>query len=333
MITTVLPLAALLASPGWTASRFVTDLRKAESRKEPDERVEWYSRAIEEWDPKEDPNLLAQCRFGRGQARVELWRFSEAEPDLAKALELDPGNHRARLLRGQALLELGRAEAAVEDLIDYTGMEPDDEQGWLSLAQAKLKLGREDQALKACRRAQKVEDADSRAWLCEGRVLLARRDWAAAEAALTSAAGKAPSLPETFAERAVSRVAQGRHEQAVKDYQAALAAYEAELKDLSERAAPQPRQKARRQETARAYFGSGRVREFLSQVPQAIADYQRACELGHDDACARLQALAPEQAAARAKPAPPPAPAPPKPAKRKRLPAPRSDPGERIYGS
>ena len=333
----VAALAALSLSRAWAASLFVTDLRKAESRKEPDERVEWYTRAIQAFDASEDRMLLAQCHFGRGQARVELWQFAQAEPDLTKALDLDAANNRSYLLRGRARLELGQNAAAARDLAQYVGLQPDDEEGYLYLSRAQLKLSRDRQALDTCLKAEKLDDADGRAWLCEGRARMARRDWEGALGALATAQKRQPPrLPDAAAESAVCQVALGRHERALAEYDKALPDFETELADLCARGAPPPQLQARQQDAARAYFGRGRVREFLTQRAGALADYDRACALGHAPACARAEALRPESAKAR--PAPPAAapavePPPSKPAKRKRSRAPSSDPGERIYGS
>lgn len=316
-------LAALSASQAWAASPFVANLRKAESRKEPDERAEYYTRAIDAWGPSEDRMLLGQCRFGRGQARVELWQFAAAEPDLTQALEIDPGNKRAKLLRGRARFELGRYGEAAKDLADYIGAQPDDEEGYLELSQVQLKQARSGQAVTTCLQAEKLDEADGRAWLCEGRARMARRDWDDAAAAFTTALSKPkPPVADAYAGRAVCRVAQGRSADALKDYDGAVPAYEDGLKTLGDRKAPAPELKAYQQETARAYFGRGRLHEFLSQPEPALADYRRACALGHDEACARTQALAPA-----------PKPEAAKPPKRKRWRAPSNDAGERIYGS
>jgi hypothetical protein len=44
--------AALTAPPASAASKFVQNVHKAQSRKEPLERVEYYTRALDAWDPE-----------------------------------------------------------------------------------------------------------------------------------------------------------------------------------------------------------------------------------------------------------------------------------------
>ena len=296
------------------ASLFVQNWRKAESRAEPAERIEYYNRAIRAWGPAESGSLLGQCHFGRGQAFLELWRFAEAEPDLSRTLELDPNNSKAYLLRGKARARLSKLNEAAQDLIEYLARTPADQDGLMSLAEVHLKTGRANAAMKTCKTAQQAETSDGRAWLCEGRAWMARKQWSAAERALNAADEKSNHrLADALAERAVCRVAQGRHAQALKDYTAALGLLEARLQELSRQETPQAARADQQQTTARVFYGRGRVHEFLLQASEAQADYQQACRLGHDQACAR-------------------APLPKSVKPRRRAPNPDNNAGERIYG-
>lgn len=317
-------LAALCAPavcrPAWAASKFVKNLHKAESRKEASERLEYYTRALDSWDDAEGSELLAQCYFGRGQALVELWRFSDAEPDLSKVITMDQLNNKAWLLRGKARLRQDKIGEAVSDLVEYAGREPADVDGLDTLAQAQLKAGRGDLALKACKLAQEADASDARGWLCEGRVMMDRKDWQAADKALSLADDKSGhGSTETLLDRAVCRVALGRDEAALKDYGTAVPLMEARLLRLRHESAPPPALTEQTEGTARAFYGRGRVEEFLAQNEAALADYTSACNLGHDEACARADALAPQK--------------PHKPPKRKKIKNPDSEPGDRIYGS
>ena len=331
---------AATATPSWAANRFIENLHKAQARREPGERLEYYDRAVKTWEPADGMPLLGQAHFGRGQARVETWQFSAAEPDLTKALDLDPANAKCYLLRGQVRIKLAKYNEAAQDLAEYIGRNPSDVDGLLSLSQAQLKAGRKDAALSACRLAQQTAPAEARAWLCEARVWMARKVWASAASALDAADEKARHrLPEALTERAVCRVAQGRHEQALSDYSAALALYDERLQDLPRRAAAQPEIAEQRQTSARTYYGRGRVLEFMVRPADAVLDYQQACRLGHAPACERAEALAPKAVEARPHPKSPPAVPSLKPEqaprspKRRKTPAPASDPGPRIYGS
>lgn len=331
--------AALSAPPAWAATKFVQNVHKAQSRKEPAERVEYYRRALDAWEPAEGNSMLAYCHYGRGQALAELWRWEEAEPDLSKALEKDPVNAGAYLLRGRVRLRLNRMSEASQDLLEYVGRKPLDVSGLVLLSEAQLRLGRGDAALKTCRMAQQAEPEDPRGFLCEGRALMARKDWAGAERVLSLADQRAKGgLADAPLERAVCRVAQGRHEDALADYARALPLLEESLGDLPGDA-PKPQADELRQATARAYYGRGRVLEFLIKREEALADYTRACGHGHAQACERAAGLA-QRDEPRPKRKAPPAhtirlpetPEPPKRAKPRQS-HPDEDPGERIYGS
>lgn len=317
---------ALLAGAALWASAstpFVQNLQKAQTRAEADERIEYYGRAIKTWEPADSMPLLGQAHFGRGEGLVERWRFEEALADLDKAVELDPGNARAYLLRGRARARLGRSSEALADLIEHAGRNPTDVEGLVELSAAQLKVGRGDAALKTCRMAQQADAEDFRGFLCEGRALMARKDWAAADRALSTADRVAKSRSgDALAERGVCRVALGRHEDALKDYTGAVEAFDADVEGQP-RSTPEPAKAELRDRSARVLFGRGRVNEFLSHPDQALGDYLRACELGHKQACARAAALSPS---VEVKPEPERKP------KKRRAPAPESDPGDRIYG-
>jgi tetratricopeptide (TPR) repeat protein len=312
---------ALLAVPCEAASKLVENLHKAQSRTDAPERFEYYDRAVKAWEPSDGSALLGQARYGRGQALVDLWRFDQAEPDLAAALETDPANARAYLARGKSRLRLGRYKDAVQDLSEYAGRNPSDVEGLALLAQAQLKSGRAEAALATCRAAQQASPEDARGWLCEGRVWMERREWLRADAALTASDEKAAHrLSDALLDRAVCRVALTRREAALGDYTAAIALDEPRLVDHRRRGSPQPEQDERRQIHARSFYGRGRVLEILARPGEALPDYERACGLGHDQACDRAASLgaAPKE--------------PPPPAKRRKAPAPSGDPGTRIYG-
>ena len=339
-MTALIIAATFSLQPGWAASKFVQNLHKAESRKEPNERVEYYTRAIDAWEPAEGNSLMGACRFGRGEALVELWKFAEAEPDVALTGPIsrgDVGTVARHLAALAGTPELGRNNEAALDLLEFAGRNPADVDGLVTLADAQLKAGRGDAAMKACKLAEQAEPSDFRGWLCEGRALAARRDWPGAERAFAAADDRAEHRAAApLLERAVTLVAQGRHELALTDYSAAIPLLDALLETLPHDRAPAPAVAEHRQNTARAYYSRGRVREFLVQPELALADFETACRLGHDQACERADALAPqaEHKPKRAAPsaAPEPVPEKSKREKRRKVNNPDSDPGERIYG-
>jgi hypothetical protein len=77
---------------------------------------------------------------------------------------------------------------------------------------------------------------------------------------------------------------------------------------------------------ALAYYGRGRVRDYLGQPAEALADYLEACGLGYEPGCSRADALeAGGQASVSDK-------RPARKPKRRKLRRPDGNAGDRIYG-
>jgi tetratricopeptide (TPR) repeat protein len=102
---------------------------------------------------------LAECGLER----------PEAEASLTRALELDPGLSRARLMRGAARLLVGRAADARADLERFAGEEPRAALGFLLLGLAEERLGARARAAKAYARAWENDKVCSAACLLRAR--------------------------------------------------------------------------------------------------------------------------------------------------------------------
>jgi tetratricopeptide (TPR) repeat protein len=334
-------LAAALA-PARASDEFLSLMHKAESRKEMPDRAEYFDRAIKAWQPEDGQELLAHCHLRRGEARYELFAFQEAEPDLSKAVELDPGSARAYYLRGRIRARDGRLDAALADLKEYALIKDEDVEGWLAVGDAQAKLSRWDAALEAYKRAEQLDPADFRVALGQARVWMARKDWPRAHERLDAAdEASRHRAPEVFLERAVCGVAVGQTDQALEDYTKALPLFDRKLEDLKRSRAHPVAVQEMREKAAHAYYGRGRLNEFLVRLHEAADDYQTACELGHKQACERLasvkqyaskEATATEAPREKQKDAAK-VPEAPKEKKRRRLPRADSDPGDRIYAN
>ena len=331
-------LAVMLGAAGaWGETEFLKNMHKAEGRREPEERIEYYSRALRAWEPSDGSELLANCHFRRGEARFERYEFDEAEPDLSKSIELDPGNARAYLLRGRVHLRRGRAAEAARDFSAYTAFSPQDIEGFLALGEARQKNGQFNAALRAYDRGAALDPSDWRPAFGVGRAWMARKRWEQALEQLDKADEAARhSSPEVLSERAVCRVALGQHQKASYDYNDAIAVHDRKLQDMARARAMDAAVVEYQIQVARAYFGRGRLNEFLVRPREAIADYVEACRLGHKEACGRAEALA-GRAEVKPKAAAPKEKGPETPKKvekrRKRLPKPGSESGERIYAN
>lgn len=316
-------LAALaLASAAASADDFIKLVRKAESRGEASERIEYFTRAIEAWREPHATSLLASCHLGRGEAHHQKGDDKKALSDLGRAIDLDPRSAPAYLLRGRIHLAAGRPAAAAKDLAEYAGLESEDLEALLLLGEAERLAGHLDASLHAYKAAATLEPQDYRPALGRGRTLMAARDWRQAKDALDLAAKlSGQKEPEVFAERAVAWVALKKTADALDDYGSAVKLFERRLDGL--RKGPELTKASAR--AARAYYGRGRLWENAGDAPKARPDYEAACRLGHAAACRRAAALAPVPApAARAEPKP-------KPKPRPAIDDAESDPGERIY--
>ena len=131
MISWILPVALGLGQ-AWAGGQFLDALRKAESRSEPVEKIEYYSRAIRAWNATHGNALLANCHFRRGEAYFERREFQLAQSDLSKTIELDPRNARAYFLRGQISLKSSKFSPAERDFSECVGLEPEDSEGWFA---------------------------------------------------------------------------------------------------------------------------------------------------------------------------------------------------------
>lgn len=260
--------AALVLALAAGAGDFLQLQRKAEARREPAERVEWFSRAISAWTEAHGRALLANCHLRRGEAYAELGQEARALADLDKAAELDSRSAPAYLLRGRLRLKQGKAKAAARDLSEYAALAPEDIEGFLLLGEARRKAGELAASLKAYASAAQLEPLDYRPALGRGLTLMKARDWSEAERALDLAVRLSKSRePQAFIERAVTRVALRRKEEAVSDYTDALALAE----------------------DARAYYGRGRL-------TGSQDDLKAACRLGHRKACALIKPEPPKPA-------------------------------------
>jgi tetratricopeptide (TPR) repeat protein len=339
----LLAVAASLTRPGWAAGEFVKNLHKAESRKDPVERVEYLDRAIKAWEPGNGTPLLSHALLLRGESRYWQLEHEAAEPDLTKAIELDPGTALAYGLRGRIQLRRGKLAEASRDLREFTALKSEDIDGWVRLGEAYTKAGSLDEALRALRRAEQLDPADWRAAHGLARVSMAAKRWNEGLERLASAASLAKGkTADILVDRAVCLVALGRPEQALKDYGEALPLHDLLVSQLSRGNGRRLEAVEAQEKAARAYFGRGRVNQFLAQIRPAHEDYSEACRLGHEQACAKAAELAellkkePERKPVENAELEPPAAEEPRPApkpRRRRAPPPDSDTGDRIYAN
>ncbi|HEX4047506.1 MAG TPA: hypothetical protein VH309_06710 [Elusimicrobiota bacterium] len=324
---TSLALLLLLARPA-LGSDFLEALHRADAREAKDpERIEFAARAIRAWRPSDGDELLADAYFRRGEGEFAAWQDAAADADLTQALARDPRNAAALLLRARARLRAGRFAEAEKDFADDVAAHPDDGEGWLGLSEARVARGlpRADRpALQALAKAELLLDpGDPRPKIAEGRAQAAAGRLLKALNALDEAVadGKG-SLPEALAWRARVKADLRDPRGARDDGGRAAESFEALFAEERRAGAPGPALEAARSDAADARFRRGRAEEALALPADAVKDYELACDLGRDDACARAQELTPKNA-----------PAAPRPKRRRFRPNPSDDAGSRIYAN
>ena len=192
-------------------------------------------------------------------------------------------------------MRLSNPDGAARDFKDYVAFKPEDIEGWLEWGDAELARAGEmrgEAALAAFLRAEQVDATDFRVPLGMARARMAQKDWKKALERLEAAdlAAKHASA-DVYLERAVCRVALGRHAPSLRDYSSALPLLERRLENKRRSRAPAPAIDEEQALLAKTYYSRGRVLDFLVRSGEALVDYQQACDLGHKDACTRLKLL------------------------------------------
>lgn len=342
VVASALILAALAPAPAARAEDdFLPLMRKAESRRQPQERAEYFGRAVSAWTPAHGRLLLSACLFGRGEALYDLGRFSSALGELDQALRDDPRNARAHFLRADVRLRWARdreedspraaaelARAAAEDLAEYAALRPQDQEGLLAWGQAQLLAGRRAPAERLFEKARSLSPSDPGPLLGLALARASARDWEQARRLLDEADALAKGRdPDVLAARADCRLAQGDRDAAASDYERAIRLHERRLEEFSRSNAPAARLSAERAAAGRTYADRALLREASGQEAPALADWDAACRLGHQPACRRARRLRAATAAPSRRRAPPDARPGSSPSKA------RSGPGDRIYAN
>lgn len=229
----------LLLTASWSADSFLSDMRKADSRGEPEEKIVYYSRAINAWSSSHGNALLGHCHFGRGQAYYAQNQLDLGAPDLSKAIQFDPGNARAYFLRGKILFKTGKYAEAARDFSDFASAGESPE-GYWRLGRAYEKMGRPLDAAKAYRRAAQMAPEDFHPPLGLAEILISQKKWAQALKHLERAGALAAHRsPEVLTQAGRCKAALGSPAQALNDFDSAIAFYEKKLTSLERsKAAP-----------------------------------------------------------------------------------------------
>jgi tetratricopeptide (TPR) repeat protein len=129
----------------------------------------------------------------------------------------------AHLARGAVYYDLEDLDAARRDLETAVRLNPESAQALAQLGRLNLRQGRVEAAAQALDAARRHAPHDLQLGTLRGLLALARNDFAQALAELSESIAINATQPLPFAARGQVHEAQGRREQAIADFQAALA--------------------------------------------------------------------------------------------------------------
>ncbi|MGD1876760.1 MAG: XrtA/PEP-CTERM system TPR-repeat protein PrsT [Kiloniellaceae bacterium] len=165
----------------------------------------------------------AEARLLLGEVYVKLGNGGAAAKELGVAERLGVAKERLVALQGRALLLQGKYEDVLDGFPEATYGAPLDLEVLLLRADAHARLGQWELARQDYDNAAQKAPRDARVPLGLGRVELAQRDFAAAEAQATAALERQPELTEARLLQADARRLNGKPEESVAAFQAVLA--------------------------------------------------------------------------------------------------------------
>lgn len=98
----------------------------------------------------------AEAWLDAGLALLELDKPAEAVDSLTRAIGLEPGLARLRVVRGDALQRVGKLQAAIDDYEHALGLSPGDDDALKKASMCLLQAGQGARALELCRRIERA---------------------------------------------------------------------------------------------------------------------------------------------------------------------------------
>jgi tetratricopeptide (TPR) repeat protein len=206
----------------------------------------------------------AQARFVLGSALMLIGDQNGARAELARAVELDPGQLEARRALCRIHATLGEHEYAIEQGRMYLRERPGDTRTRILVAQSLVHLGKHDEAFTELESIDEADrDADS--WYAIGRLYMAQGRLDEAHSALLAANAERPNMPDIL--RALLRIDASRGQTAESATR------------IRKAVAAEPN-------NARLALLEGGIELAASNHEAAEAAFKRAVELDPDDAVA-----------------------------------------------
>jgi len=212
----------------------------------------------------------AQARFVLGSALMLIGDQNGARAELARAVELDPGQLHARRALARIHASLGEHEYAIEQGRIFLRERADDTATRILVAQSLVHLGKPDEAFAELETIdEKDRDADS--WYAIGRLYMVNGKLTEARDALLAANSKRPNMPDIL--RSLLRIEHASNQLSIS------------AQRIRDAGAAVP-------DSARIALLEGRVALLEGNQEGAETSFKRAVDLDPDDAVAYQQLAA-----------------------------------------
>lgn len=167
-----------------------------------------------------DP-VRASAWVGKAQALQFLLRFDECMESASQALRVDPGHWPAYSARGICAFEMGDYERGVADYERYVAEVPDDADAWYNLGIGYRRNGQLDRSIEAYTMVLSIEPDYPQAFINRGSVLidLARFEEAVADYDKALASGE---IPAAYIGRGDAYIGLGQFEEARADFERSI---------------------------------------------------------------------------------------------------------------
>lgn len=293
--------AAIELAPAWPGP-YVKRGNALREREQWERAVEDYSRALEL------DATLSEAYFGRSCAYIELDREEEAKQDLEACLKVDPGAGPAYFSRGILELQEGSYERAEADFSKVIELEPENAAAYFNRANVRMQLERFDQAMEDFNELIRLCPTLGAAYSGRGTAWIQQGEHEKAAADFKDAVECDPEMAEFYAIQRT--VVEAAYFQRKEQYDKAIAKVNEAL-ELQPELAPAVAVRAvchwyseqlvesvedftRLIEIAGESFsalsGRGQVLAEMGEFEEALADLNRALELGKDEESASAMA-------------------------------------------
>jgi tetratricopeptide (TPR) repeat protein len=160
-----------------------------------------------------------------GRALIELKQFAPATNVLQQAVKVDPHSQEAHTNLADAYLRQRELLSAEQHARMATELDPDFSDAWLILSAVRRQQGRLSEAKQILQQSLARRSKSPGVEYALGQLYMLNEEWGAAESHFQRAAEFNPNLPQAQYQQAFCRLQRGEINEAVKQFEALVAAY------------------------------------------------------------------------------------------------------------